>query len=63
MRSWLRLLWSFIVEPPSLIAVYSDGVKVVIGSPDWLWFKPNDRSPHLLVRLECDGVVYWERKP
>ena len=62
---WIRFRWralrKFMLDAPKITAVYSDGKRIQVSAFRWSLF--GDRPPHLLVKLECDGVVYWELKP
>ncbi len=54
-------MWRQILGPrPDLVAVWSDGKKLPVSLFASWWLK---RPPHLLVRLEFEGVTIWERKP
>ena len=61
---WVRLTWTAIWElflgfGPEMIAVYSDGKRIPVDlSGSW---SPPERPPHLLVKLEWDGIVVWKR--
>jgi|WetSurMetagenome_2_1015567.scaffolds.fasta_scaffold98925_5 hypothetical protein len=49
----------FVFAPPKLVATYSDGARVPLGFFT-LW-GPIDRIPHVLVKVECDGIIVWRR--
>lgn len=64
-RAWeqvkaaVEALWLLIIGSREMIAVYSDGKRVPIEIfESW---SPPERPPHLLVKLEWDGIVVWKR--
>jgi hypothetical protein len=56
---WAALWHAIFGSRPEVIAVYSDGKRLAVELFD-TW-SPPARPPHLLIRLEWDGIVIWKR--